>query len=64
MTALLVSFVGIETRLDKILSTNETIANDNKMVAFDAWVREKYKNRPRPERQGTSTGSGTPPDGT
>jgi hypothetical protein len=35
-------------RLDKILSTNVTVANDNKMVAFDAWVREKYKNRPRP----------------
>lgn len=30
-------------KLDKILSTNETKANDNKMVAFDAWVREKYR---------------------
>jgi hypothetical protein len=35
-------------RLDKILSTNVTVANDNKMVAFDAWVRDKYRNRPRP----------------
>lgn len=33
-------------RLEKILSTNVTIANDNKMVMFDAWVREKYRNRP------------------
>lgn len=31
-------------RLEKILSTNVTVANDNKMVAFDAWVREKYRN--------------------
>jgi hypothetical protein len=31
-------------KLDKILSTDKTVANDNKMVAFDAWVRDKYKN--------------------
>jgi hypothetical protein len=31
-------------KLDKILSTDKTKANDNKMVAFDAWVRDKYKN--------------------
>jgi len=29
-------------KLAKILSTNSTKANDNKMVAFDAWVRAKY----------------------
>lgn len=31
-------------KLDAILATNETIANDNKKVAFDAWVRERYRN--------------------
>jgi hypothetical protein len=31
-------------KLDKILSTDKTVTNDNKMVAFDAWVRDKYKN--------------------
>jgi hypothetical protein len=31
-------------KLDKILSSDKTVANDNKMVAFDAWVRDKYKN--------------------
>jgi hypothetical protein len=30
-------------KLDKILSTDVTVANDGKMVAFDAFVREKYK---------------------
>lgn len=31
-------------KLAKILETDVTIANDNKMVAFDAFVREKYRN--------------------
>jgi hypothetical protein len=31
-------------KLDKVLITDNTVANDNKMVAFDAWVRDKYKN--------------------
>ena len=35
-------------RLEKILSTDNTIANDNKMVMFDAWVREKYKRSSLP----------------
>ena len=30
-------------KLDAILATNETIAQDNKKVAFDAWVRQRYK---------------------
>ena len=30
-------------KLDAILGTNETIAQDNKKVAFDAWVRQRYK---------------------
>lgn len=34
-------------KLEKILATNETIANDSKMVAFDAWVRAKYRNKSR-----------------
>ena len=29
-------------KLNKILSTEKTVANDNKLVKFDAWVREKY----------------------
>jgi hypothetical protein len=31
-------------KLQTILAVNETIANDNKKVAFDAWVRQRYKN--------------------
>jgi hypothetical protein len=33
-------------KLEAILSTNVTVANDNKRVAFDAWVREKYRTKP------------------
>jgi 16S rRNA G1207 methylase RsmC len=42
------SKIQLAHRLEAILSTHETIANDNKKVVFDAWVREKYKNRPLP----------------
>jgi hypothetical protein len=42
------SKIQLAYRLEAILSTHETIANDNKKVVFDAWVREKYKNRPLP----------------
>jgi hypothetical protein len=31
-------------KLQKILSQNVTVANDNKQVAFDAFVRGKYNN--------------------
>ncbi|KAL7575540.1 hypothetical protein ACA910_020117 [Epithemia clementina (nom. ined.)] len=29
-------------KLEKILSTDRTVTNDNKMVKFDEWVRQKY----------------------
>ena len=32
-------------KLAKILSVNETVANDNRQVAFDAWVRQKYAQK-------------------
>jgi hypothetical protein len=31
-------------RLEKIMSTNVTVGNDNKQIVFEDWVREKYKN--------------------
>jgi len=36
-------------KLEKILSSDKTVANDNKMVAFDTWVRNKYKDAPTAE---------------
>lgn len=39
-------------KLEKILTTDVTVANDNKRVAFDAWVRQKYgKERRKRLRQ-------------
>jgi len=32
-------------KLEAILQVDETVANDNKKVAFDAYVRDKYKNK-------------------
>jgi len=32
-------------KLAEILATNETVVNDNKKIAFDAWVRDRYKKK-------------------
>lgn len=46
-------------KLAEILATNETVVNDNKKIAFDTWVRQRYRRmQPQLASQSKETTTG------